>query len=706
MSSRSSIYILSLFATSALSVQASPAFATAAATASDPQSIIVTGRTDEYVTLESTTATKTETPLVDVPQSISIISEEQIHDQALRDIGDVLRYVPGASIGQGEGNRDQFTIRGQNSTADFYIDGLRDDVQYFRPLYNLDRIEILKGANALIFGRGGGGGVINRVTKSPSALETFGSAEIGVDTLGSYSISGDVNVALGSDAGVRLNAFYEELDNHRDFFSGERFALNPTFAASLGPDTKVKISYEYVDDDRVVDRGIPSVGNRPLQGFRDTFFGDPDANVTTLQAHIARARIEHDFSTSVSANATVQYADYDKLYQNLYPVGIDLVAGTVTLDGYSDTTDRQNFIIQGNIVADVTTGPFAHTLLLGYEYGNQQSDNARRDALFASSGRDSATFAFSDPLAIPAFAFPAVNRDRSSDVDFLSFYLQDQIDIGEHIKIVGGVRYDRFEIDVTDRAALASGKPGSFGRTDDKFSPRVGLIYKPMDNISLYGSYSQSFLPRSGDQFLSLSPTTEALAPEEFENYEIGAKWNIRPDLAFTAAVFRLDRKNGVVADPNNVGNSILSGTRTEGFELQLTGRVLPDWQVNAGYSYLDGTERGRFDGTGVEANRDLSQVPQHLASLWNRYDVSDALGFGLGVTYQSSQFTSISNSVKLPGFTRIDAAVFYKVSDTLELQINVENLTDETYFPAAHNDNNISTGEPINARFTVRARF
>ncbi len=696
-----------LFSTSAmLTAAASPAFASVAAVAyDDPGTIIVTGETDDYSTIATTSATKTNTPVLDIPQTISVISKEQIDDQALRDIGDILRYVPGTSIGQGEGNRDQFTIRGQNTTADFYIDGLRDDVQYFRPLYNLERVEILKGSNALIFGRGGSGGVINRVTKNPSALENFGSAEFGIDSFGSFAISGDVNLAMGNAAGFRLNAFYEELDSHRDFYEGRRFAVNPSVAANLGAATRVQLSYEYVDDDRTVDRGIPSSGNRPLRGVRDTFFGSPGANVTTLQAHILRGRVEHDFSESLRFNTTVQFADYDKLYQNIYPTGFNADTNRVTLDGYLDTTDRQNFIVQGNLVWDVATGPLTHTLLLGYEYGQQDSANARRDALFAASNDNLVTIDFTDPLAIPGFSFPVFNRDRASDVEFLSFYLQDQIDIGDHFKIIGGVRYDRFEIDVVDAIALADGDAGNFSRTDDKFSPRIGLIYKPRDNMSLYASYSQSFLPRSGDQFLSLSPSSAALAPEKFENYELGAKWDIRPDLALSAAVFRLDRENGVTTDPNNVGNSILTGTRTEGFELQLVGKLMPVWQVSAGYSYLDGQERGRFSGDQL-ANRELSQVPQHMLSLWNRYDVTDRFGLGLGVTYQSAQFTSINNTVKLPGFTRVDAAVFYDISENLQLQVNVENLLDERYFPSAHNDNNISTGEPINARFTVRAKF
>lgn len=695
----------------ALSIMATPAAAqgasetTAMAVQSAP-TIIVRG---QYQPEAITSATKTETPLIDIPQSLSVLSREQLDDQALTDIGDVLRYTPGASIGQGEGHRDQITIRGQNTTADFYIDGLRDDVQYFRPLYNLDRIEILRGSNALIFGRGGGGGVINRVTKTASTEAFSVGGMASVDTFGSVYMSGDVNAPISDDVALRLNGFYEALNNHRDFFEGDRFGFNPTFTFELGNATRIEASYEYLDDERVVDRGVPSLNGAPLMGFDNTFFGSPASNITTLRANIARARFFHDFNENLSYNSTIQYADYDKLYQNVYPIGFDDIANTTSLDGYRDTTDRENFIVQGNLVWDNDFGGVNNTLLLGYEYGEQDTANARRDVFFAASMDDQITFPFSDPLVIPAFSFPAVVRDRASDAEFLSFYLQDQLAIGEHIIIVGGIRYDRFEIDVVDAIEVADGaadgNDGFLSRTDNEWSPRIGLIVKPMENLSFYASYSRSFLPRSGDQFLTLSPTTETLAPEQFDNYEIGLKWDATPTLSFTAAVFRLDRENGATPDPANPGNSILTGSRTEGFEAQLVGQILPWWSINAGYSYLDADERGRVVGAAL-ANRRLAQVPEHMFSIWNHFDVTEDLGFGLGLTHQSSQFAAIDNSVRLPSFTRVDAAIYYNLNENIQLQVNVENLFDEDYFPAAHNNNNISTGEPLNARFTVRARF
>ncbi len=683
---------------------------------SDDQEIIVTGEKEGYVAISSA-GLKTATPLIDTPQTVSVVTREQLDDQALQDIGDILRYTPGASIGQGEGNRDQITIRGQNTTADFFVDGIRDDVQYFRPLYNIERVEIHKGPNAMIFGRGGGGGIINRVTKSPIADRQFGEATASVDSFGAFYLSGDLNLPVADSAAFRLNGLYEEFNNHRNFYDGWRIAVNPTFGAELDDNNRILLSYEYVDDDRAVDRGNPAelraAGDAcsfadpcgPLTGYRDTLFGQPGTNRTTLQAHIVKLRVEHDFSDELSFSSTTQYGDYDKLYRNVYPVDarsndirLTPAVDSVTLDGYVDTTDRENFITQGNLLWTGETGALGHSLLLGYEIGQQKSANARRDIFFASSSDDQVVVPLSDVIAVPTFTFPAFSRSTVSDLKFLSLYVQDQISIGDHFDIIGGVRFDRFDLDVNDiqNSLLLS-------RTDEKFSPRFGAIYKPQENVSFYASYAKSFLPRSGDQFLTLSPSDANLAPETFENYEIGVKYDLTSGLSLTAALFRLDRDDqSILLD--NQGNSTLSGSRTEGVEFQLVGKLTDQLQINAGYSYLDGQQRNAASVGGQDLR--LFQVPEHMISLWTKYDFTDQFAAGVGVTHQSSQFATNDNTVRIPAFTRVDAALYYDVSEQIQLQLNVENLFDETYYPSVHNNDNISTGEPLNARFTVKFGF
>ena len=668
--------------------------------------IIVNGR---YLSIDELNAVKTPTPIINIPQSLSIITNEQIQNQAFTNFGDILRYTPGLSISQGEGHRDAVNIRGQQTTADFFLDGVRDDVQYFRPLYNIEQVEILRGSNALLFGRGGAGGIINRVTKTANIGEQFTDLTASLDTFGAYSAAVDTNYTLSDTGALRVNGFYEGLNNHRDFFDGERFGINPTGRFELSPDTRIDLSYEYLDDDRVIDRGVPSqtvVGGPdvPLEGFDNTFFGSPNQNVTTLQAHILRARVEHDFSDSLRGNFTAQYADYDKLYQNLFASdGVTVVNGSISqveLDGYQDRTARENIILQGNLVGEFETGRFTHTVLLGAEYTDQDTDNARNDNVFAVNNDDSIVIDFTDPLNIPAFSFSNQTRSRASQVKTVSFYAQDQIDLTQQIKLVLGARYDSFDIEAND---ILNGD--QFNRKDEEITPRLGLIYKPVENVSFYGSYSETFLPRSGDQFLTLNLDTESTRPQFFKNKEVGAKWDINSSLSFTTAIFELDRESFTSIDPENPDQVIvIDGSETRGFEVQLSGDLTDRWSVQTGYAYLDG-EVNVVDGTGFDGNK-TRQTPENMFSLWNNYQVSDKFGLGVGVTYQDSYFVREDNSVEVPAYTRFDAAAFYDVSDTLRLQVNVENLFDTDYFPDAHSNDNISTGKPLNARFTVSSRF
>ncbi len=675
--------------------------------------VIVKGR---YLSIDKLNSVKTPTPIVDVPQSLSIVTSEQIQEQAFQNLGDVLRYTPGLSISQGEGHRDAIIIRGIQTTADFFVDGVRDDVQYYRPLYNVEQVEILRGSNALLFGRGGGGGVINRVQKQAMVGQQFNTANVSVDSFGAYSGIIDTNFTTGDNSALRVNAFYQGLENHRDFYDGNTFAINPTFRMELAPTTTATFSYEFIDDDRVVDRGVPSRNvddgpDVPLSGFENTFFGSADENLTTFQAHLFRARIDHEFSDVIRGNVTAQYADYDKLYQNLYPSEEVLVTNgvfpEVELDGYRDTTERENLILQANLVAEFETGALGHTMLFGIELGDQQTANARQDNVFPTNGDDQLFIPFSDPLNIPEFAYSNPVRDRESDVQFTSIYLQDQIDLTEQLKVVVGFRFDEFDMNVLDIIEQNDGdaQAGDFQRKDSEVTPRYGLIYKPAENMSVYASYSETFLPRSGDQFLTLNLDSESTRPQFFENREIGFKWDFSSNLSLAAAAFELDRESYTSVDPEDPDQLIvIEGSETKGFELELVGDLTESWSISAGLARLDG-EVVRVDGSGPNGNV-TRQTPDNMLSLWNHFRINESLAFSLGATYQDSFFVTEDNSVEVPSYTRVDAAAFYRISDRFQLQLNIENLLDEEYFPDAHSNDNITTGEPLNARLSAIIDF
>ena len=663
-----------------------------------PSEIVVSGERGGYGIDDGSTATKTSTPLIDVPQGISFITEDQLEDQSIRQLNEALRYVPGVSLETGEGHRDEVFIRGQETTADFYLDGLRDDAQYYRPLYNIERVEVLKGANALIFGRGAGGGAINRVSKSAQTGDSFLAGNASVDTFGAFALLADVNQPLSDTLAVRLNGTYEEFDSHRDFYEGRFIGFSPTVTADLGPATRLTATYSYDDDRRVVDRGVPSFEGGPLRGFNDTFFGDPDFNRSQAEVHIGRVRLDHEFAPGLKANATVQYGDYNKIYANILPTGVK--ASMVTLDGYQDATTRENVIGQANLVWEADGEGFDSTLLLGIEASRQDTQNSRRVVVFDDNSAQRITTPLAERIVVPAFTLAPVSRSRESKLDTVSFYLQEQLEIGDHLELVAGLRWDRFDLDTVN---LISSAPGD--RVDERVSPRAGIIVKPIERLSLYASYTESFLPQAGDQFLLISPGDERFEPEKFINYEVGVKWAPLEKMLVTAAAFRLDRTNTTAPDPDNTGLVVQTGeSRVEGFEIGVVGSITDFWQANLGYTYLDGELRTASDfGT---AGARLQQLPRHQITAWNRFDVTEQFGFGVGVIHQSDQFASFSNTVELPGYWRVDAAAYYTVSEHLSLQVNIENLLDESYFPSAHGNNNIQPAEPFSARFGVRVEL
>jgi catecholate siderophore receptor len=343
-----------------------------------------------YLQSSEANALKTPTPILDVPQSLSIVTSEQILRRGFTSVSDIIEYLPGVSMSQGEGHRDAVVFRGVRSTADFFIDGVRDDVQYYRPLYNLEQLEVLRGPNALLFGRGGTGGILNRVTKKAEIGSSFSQITGYADSFGAGGLQGDVNVGLTDSVAFRLNAMAEGLDNHRDHFDGERIGVNPTLGVSLSQATRLDLSYEYVDHERFIDRGIPTGSNGdPVERFDRVVFGDPDVNVTRLKAHIFMANLEHRFSDSMKGKVTAFYGDYDKLYQNFYAASYKEANSpdVVTLDGYVDKTQRENLILSGNLIKEVSFANMSHRFLLGAEYVDTSSDQDRWNTYWSQTGR-------------------------------------------------------------------------------------------------------------------------------------------------------------------------------------------------------------------------------------------------------------------------------------------------------------------------------
>jgi catecholate siderophore receptor len=669
-------------------------------------------------------ATKTNTPLINIPQSVTVLTKEFIRDQNFQSLTDVTRYVPGVAVHQGEGNRDELVIRGVNSSANFFVNGFRDDVQYYRDLYNTQSLEVLKGPSALIFGRGSGGGLVNRTLKEADGTRVY---EATAQT-GSYNdrrVSLDAGQAVNENVAARLNVFYEGSDTFRDFGHLERYGFNPTVTLKPTEDTKVKLSYEFYHDFRLADRGNPSQGLpggatrfNPTVPFAPNgdftkFFGSPIYNSAKVELQTGMAVVEHDFGNGLNVKNASLYADYNRGYQNVYPGGTGGGSGigavtpdqtAVSLNAYQNTTNRENAFNQTDFVYKTATGPILHTVAFGTEFGRQTGISLRNSGTFPENVNKAFVLVNPfDPTYFGPVTFKHLATDANSKyrLNIASGYVQDQIEVTRWLQFVLGARYDSF-----DFSALDQNTNTLRNRTDEKLSPRAAVIVKPVENLSFYGAYSISYLPASGDQFSALNAGTLLLQPQKFENAEVGVKWNILPKLQFTAATYQLERTNVPIADPNNAGFFFPSGShQIRGFETALTGYVTPDWQSSFGYAYTDARITSDTSTTIVAGNR-VQLVPFNQFALWNKYQINPVWAAALGVVYFSDSFASSDNTVRLPGFVRLDAALYARINDTWRAQLNIENVFNKGYWATADGNNNISPGQPRTFRVSAMAKF
>jgi catecholate siderophore receptor len=641
------------------------------------------------------TATRTLTSLRDTPQSISVVSKEQIQDQSMSSIAEVVSYVPGITAHQGENNRDQLVIRGVSSSADFFRDGVRDDVQYYRDLYNVDRVEALKGPNAMVFGRGGGGGIVNRAMKEAgfTRLREF-TLEGG--SLRNRRVTGDIVQPINGKFALRLNGVYENSGSFRRFVNLERYGLNPTLTIVPGAHTRITVSYEHFHDTRVADRGIPSFAGRPVDVPIETYFGNANDSHVRATVDLLSSLVAHQVGKLTIRNRSL-FGNYDRGYQNYVPGVVNTAKALATLSAYNNATKRRNFFDQTDLTYVARTGPVKHTLLGGTEAGRQLTDNFRNTGFFNNTST-SIQVSLSDPTT----SLPVTFRQSATDANnhlattLAAAFIQDQVELSRRVQVLGGVRFDYFDL------KFHNNRTGEdFRRIDRLVSPRLGLVIKPLMPLSLYASYSISYLPSSGDQFSSLTTVTQQVKPEKFTNYEVGAKWDVRPNLTLTTALYRQDRTNTRATDPNDATRILQTGSqRSNGFEAGISGNVTPSWSIAGGYAH-----QNAFISSATTAAREgalVALVPRNTFSLWNKYQVVKRLALGFGVVHRSDMFAAIDNAVTLPGYTKIDAAAYVRLAEKWKLQAHFENLLNQTYYLTADGNNNISPGSPRAVKVTL----
>ncbi|MRX06625.1 TonB-dependent siderophore receptor [Pseudoduganella sp. FT25W] len=681
-------------------------------------SVTVTGQAaqDDYLVKRTSAGTKTDTAIRDLPQTVTVINQALIKDLSMQSMADVARYVPGIGMANGEGNRDAPIFRGSsNASGDFYIDGVRDDVEYYRDLYNVEQVEALTGPNAMIFGRGGSGGVINRVTKQANFGAPVRSADV---TLGSYKnrrLTVDVGQAINDTVALRVTGLVEDSEGYQRNATLKRSGINPTVAIRPSKDTNIVLGFEHFEDKRAADRGVPSLNGVPMDLPVDAFFGDasPDSRPTRLNSNAFSAAIDHDFGGGVHLSNKTRYTDYDKFYQNYNAGAVNVKAGTVPISAYNNHQWRKNLFNQTDLTFDLDTGSVKHKILTGLELGKQDTDYLRMTGLFSNN-----TASINVPLASPDGSLPvnyvlgggSADRDGNSTAKIAGVYIQDQIELTPQWQLIAGLRYDSFKLDYHNNVAAGlraiPASAADLSSKDNLVSPRLGLMYKPMQAATIYANYSVASFPRGGDQLSSLTSINQGLKPEKFINYEIGGKLEVAPDLLATLAVYRLNRNNVAVVNPaTGIADRLVDGQRTNGVEIGINGKITKAWSINGGYAHQDAKLLETASTTALNGAI-VGMVPKNTLSLWNRYDFTQAVGAGLGLIRRDDMFASTSNTVVLPSYTRVDAALFYTINANYKLQVNVENLTDKKYYLYANGDNNITPGSPRAYRVSLHANF
>jgi len=682
----------------------------AAADVDEDIEIVVTGdRITGYRTPNATTATRTDTPLRDVPANIQVVPRQILEDQAAFRLDEALRNVGNVNFASSYGNRGQeFQVRGFAATQ--YRNGFREDTgaccsfnnRTVQETADLERIEVLKGPASVLFGQGEPGGIINLVTKQPLDTPYY---EIGF-TAGSFNFyrpTLDFSGPISDNGAIayRLNVAYESDDTFRDLSNSRRYFIAPTLAWQISPSTALRLEASYIQDRRTFDRGLIVLegSDRPADlPFNRALF-DPENSTSNIEETRVTLFFDHQFADNLTLRSALRYTNSFESDRE----GTSNVVGllpdnrTVELEAYFGDQFFETFTFQNDLIWEFNTGSIAHTLLFGLELRNATAEyssqvDPEQEAL--TGGLLDIFEPNYDAITYTGGYQFNFEGDRQKQNVF-AVYLQDQITLLDNLKLLIGGRFDR----VTSEQRF-----GDFSEDgdDSAFSPRVGLVYQPSTDVALYASYSRSFVPAAGR-----SIDNEPFEPERGTQYEIGVKVDLIEGLSATFSAFDITKSNVLTANPLNTDFSIQVGEqKSRGIELDLTGEILPGWNIIASYAYLNAeiTE----DNTYEVGNR-LNPIPRNSASLWSTYTIQSGslrgLGFGAGVFFVDQRPGDLENSFFLPDYTRVDAAIYYDNGD-FRAALNFKNLFDTQYFAGSQNRTAVVPGAPFEVQGTVSWQF
>lgn len=670
--------------------------------------VVVKGEQETPYKPETLSSPKYTEPLRDVPQTITVIPRAVMEEQGATTLRDVLRNVPGISIQAGEGGvpaGDNLSIRGFNARTDLFIDGIRDFGGYARDPFNFEQVEVVKGPASTYAGRGSTGGSINLVSKVPQMVPFYeGSLGLGTEEYKRATL--DLNQPIeniGIDGtAIRLNGMWTDSEvSNRDVVENERWGVAPSISFGLGTPTRVTLSYFHLEQDNIPDYGIPWVAgpNTAFPGRVDkaprvdfsNFYGLKDRDYEETVTDLATATIEHDFNESLRLRNILRYGQTSRdsivtapRFQDIDPGTPGNQYGTVIRRSDWKSRDQTDDILanQTDLTFDFATGQIDHTLVTGVEFARETSENYNRES---TTGIDSPPTDLFNPNPHDPYT-EAIRRDGAkveTVANSVAISAFDTVKLNDQWQLSGGLRWDHFDVDYKSVPATGATNPVvRLSRTDEMFSWRAGVVYKPLPNGSIYAAYGTSFNPSAEGLTLSDSDRSAAnfkVDPEESQTFEIGTKWDFfEQRLALTGAIFRTLKTNARTVDPaDNV--LVLDGEqRVDGLELGAAGKITDDWQVYGGYTLL--LSEVTKSKNPAEKDKELSNTPKHSFSLWTTYDLPWNLQVGGGAVFVDSRFSNNSNQREAPSYVLFDAMAAYDINEHVTLRLNVYNLADEEY--------------------------
>lgn len=680
----------------------------AAQSLDDAIQITVTGeQEDDYFAPDASTATRTDTPILDIPASIQVIPRQVLEDQQVTELDEALTNVSGVTeAGTLSNVTRNFNIRGFDN-APILLDGFRQFGGFEENLSetaNLERIEVLRGPASILYGEIQPGGVINLVTKQPLA-EPFYEARLQAGNQSLLRPQIDFSGPLSSDSRVRyrLNALYRSEDSFRDFDQDfERFFVAPVLSWQISDRTDLTFQFEYTDDESPLDNGLPASGDSVIDLPFTRRIDDPDGLAESEFLSVGY-NFEHRFSDRWKIRNAFRYSDRNVSNVGTIPIDFDENTGTLSRFLGSQDNDADNYSLQTNVVGEFATGAIQHTLLFGVDYNHTDSNEFTRisdiqpfDILNPVDGQ----FDGLDPDVQPIF------RDINIQTDRLGIYIQDQVDLLDNLILLAGVRYDTVDQTTVNGPNAFVPVGSETDQNDDVWTPRIGIVYQPVEFLSLFASYSQSFTPST-----ATTSAGDPLPPEEGEGFDVGVKAELlEGNLLATLTYFDITRQNVATPDPLDLFSSVATGEqRSQGVELDVVGEILPGWNIIASYAYIDASVSEDND-VDIEGNR-LFNAPEHSASLWTTYEVQagdlEGLGFGLGFNFVGDREGDLANSFELDSYFLVNAGISYR-RDNWRFALNARNLFDTDHIVASNNrrSSGLEPGDPFTVVGSISVEF